>query len=73
MKQVQPGAYKVNDFDFNGPKTPLLGGGTKDRSYGIHRSRCTDFCANYADEERAITGQVRQAADRKKLQAQYDF
>jgi type VI secretion system secreted protein VgrG len=29
LKQVQPGAYKVNDFDFKRPKTSLLGGGTK--------------------------------------------
>src|SRR5437899_6833545 len=46
LKQLQPGAYKVNDFDFKRPKTPLLGGGTKDRNHANSTFEMYDFAAN---------------------------
>jgi len=72
MKQVQPGAYKVNDFDFKRPKTPLLGGGTKDRSYANSSFEMYDYSANYADEEAGDHGDKYGKLRIEELQAQHD-
>jgi type VI secretion system secreted protein VgrG len=73
MKQVQPGAYKVNDFDFKRPKTPLLGGGTKDRNHANSTFEMYDFAANYADEEAGDYGDRYGKVRIEELQAQHDL
>jgi type VI secretion system secreted protein VgrG len=73
MKQVQPGAYKVNDFDFKRPKTPLLGGGTKDRNHANSTFEMYDFAANYADEEAGDYGDRYGKLRIEELQAQHDL
>lgn len=73
MKQVQPGAFKVNDFDFKRPKTSLLGGGTKDRSHGNASFEIYDFAANYADEEAGDYGDKYGKLRVEELQAQHDI
>jgi type VI secretion system secreted protein VgrG len=72
MKQLQPGAYKVNDFDFKRPKTPLLGGGTKDRNHANSTFEMYDFSANYADEEPGDYGDRYGKLRIEELQAQHD-
>lgn len=72
MKQVQPGAFKVNDFDFKRPKTPLLGSGTKDRSHANSTFEIYDFAANYADEEAGDYGDRYGKLRIEELHAQYD-
>jgi type VI secretion system secreted protein VgrG len=72
MKQVQPGAFKVNDFDFKRPKTPLLGGGTVDRNYSNSSFEMYDYAANYADEEAGDYGDKYGKLRIEELQAQYD-
>jgi type VI secretion system secreted protein VgrG len=73
LKQVQPGAYKVNDFDFKRPKTPLLGGGTKDRNHANSTFEMYDFSANYADEEAGDYGDRYGKLRIEELQAQHDL
>lgn len=73
IKQVQPGAYKVNDFDFKRPKSPLLGGGTKDRSHSNSAFEIYDFAANYADEEAGDYGERYGKLRIEELQAQHEI
>ena len=73
LKQVQPGAYKVNDFDFKRPKTSLLGGGTKDRQHANSAFEIYDFAANYADEDPGDYGDAYGKLRIEELQAQHDI
>ena len=50
VRQVQPGTYKVNDFDFKRPKTNLLGSDTQQDQHANDAFEIYDFAANYADE-----------------------
>src|SRR3954466_2868575 len=56
MKQVQPGTYKVNDFDFKRPKTSLLGSDTQEKQHSNAGFEIYDFSANFADEEASDHG-----------------
>ncbi len=73
IKQVQPGTYKVNDFDFKRPQTSLLGSGTQDRQYSNSAFEIYDFSANYADEEAGDHGDSYGKLRIEELQAQYDL
>ncbi len=73
MKQVQPGTYKVNDFDFKRPNTSLLGSSTKDRQHANSAFEIYDFAANYADEEAGDHGDAYGKLRIEELHAQHDI
>jgi type VI secretion system secreted protein VgrG len=72
IKQVQPGTYKVNDFDFKRPKASLLGSGSKDRSHANSAFEIYDYSANFADEEPEDHGEFYGKVRIDELQAQHD-
>ena len=74
IKQIQPGTYKVNDFDFKRPKTPLLGSGTVDRGEESNSTfEIYDYAANFADEEPEDHGDFYGKVRVEELQAQHDI
>jgi type VI secretion system secreted protein VgrG len=73
VKQVQPGTYKVNDFDFKRPKTSLLGSSTQEDSHSNDAFEIYDFCANYADEDSGEHGDAYAKLRIEELKAQHDI
>jgi type VI secretion system secreted protein VgrG len=73
VKQVQPGTYKVNDFDFKRPQTSLLGSGTQDRQHANSAFEIYDNTANYVDEEAGDHGDAYGKLRIEELQAQHDL
>jgi type VI secretion system secreted protein VgrG len=73
IKQVQAGAYNVNDFDFKRPKASLLGGSTQERKHANSKFDIYDFAANFADEEPGDYGEAYAKLRIQELQAQHDI
>jgi len=73
LKQIQPGTYKVTDFDFKNPKTPPGGSGTTRRTHANSEFEIYDFAANFADEETKQLGDRYGKIRVEELQAQYDI
>jgi type VI secretion system secreted protein VgrG len=73
VKQVQPGTYKVNDFDFKRPKTSLLGTSTQENSHSNDAFEIYDFAANYADEDSSDHGDDYAKLRIEELKAQHDL
>jgi type VI secretion system secreted protein VgrG len=73
VKQVQPGTYKVNDFDFKRPMTSLLGSDTQERQHSNATFEIYDFAANFADEEPEDHGEAYAKLRVEELQAQHDI
>ena len=73
IKQVQPGTFKVNDFDFKRPLTSLLGSGTKNRQHANAAFEIYDNAANFADEEPGDYGDAYGKLRIEELQAQHDI
>ncbi|HZR18359.1 MAG TPA: type VI secretion system tip protein TssI/VgrG, partial [Verrucomicrobiae bacterium] len=73
VKQVQPGTYKVNDFDFKRPKTSLLGTDTQEDSHANDGFEIYDYAANYADEEAGDHGDAYAKLRIEELKAQHDL
>ncbi len=73
MKQVQPGTYKVNDFDFKRPQSSLLGSDTQDRQHPNSAFEIYDFAANYVDEQPEDHGDDYAKIRLEELQAQHDI
>jgi type VI secretion system secreted protein VgrG len=73
MKQVQPGTYKVNDFDFKRPKTSLLGSDTQEKQHSNAGFEIYDFSANFADEEASDHGDDYAKLRMEELQTQHDI
>jgi type VI secretion system secreted protein VgrG len=72
VKQVQSGAFKVNDFDFKRPKTDLLSAGTQDRQHANAGFEIYDGVANLVDEEPGDHGDFYAKVRIEELQAQHD-
>jgi len=72
IKQVQPGTFKVNDFDFKRPKTSLLGSDTQEKQHANAGFEMFDYAANYADEEPEDHGDAYAKLRIEELQAQHD-
>jgi type VI secretion system secreted protein VgrG len=72
VKQVQSGAFKVNDFDFKRPKTNLLSAGTQDRQHANATFEIDDGVANLVDEEPGDHGDFYAKVRIEELQAQHD-
>ena len=73
VKKVQPGTYKVNDFDFKRPKASLLGSDTQENQHGNAGFEMYDNAANYADEEAGDYGDGYAKLRIQELQAQHDI
>jgi type VI secretion system secreted protein VgrG len=73
MKQVQPGTYKVNDFDFKRPQTSLLGSDSQDRQHANSAFEIYDYSANYVDEQAEDHGDDYAKIRLEELQAQHDI
>jgi type VI secretion system secreted protein VgrG len=73
LKQVQPGTYKVNDFDFKRPKTSLLGSETQEKQHSNSGFEIYDFAANFADEEPEDHGEGYAKLRIEELVAQHDI
>jgi len=72
-KQVQPGTFKVNDFDFKRPTTNMLGGGTMARQHPNSEFEVYDWAANFADEDQGDYGERYGKLRVEELQAQHDL
>jgi type VI secretion system secreted protein VgrG len=73
MKQVQPGTYKVNDFDFKRPKTSLLGSDSQEKQHANAGFEMYDYMSKLADEEAGDYGESYAKLRIEELQAQYDL
>jgi type VI secretion system secreted protein VgrG len=73
IKQVQPGTYKVNDFDFKRPQTSLLGSDTQDRQHANSAFEIYDFAANFVDEQPEDHGDDYAKVRLEELQSQHDI
>ncbi len=73
VKRVQPGTYKVNDFDFKRPKASLLGSDTQENQHANAGFEIYDFAANYADEEAGDYGDGYAKLRIQEMQAQHDI
>jgi type VI secretion system secreted protein VgrG len=73
VRQVQPGTYKVTDFDFKRPNTSLLGSGTQERQHSNSAFEIYDNAANYADEEPGDHGDQYGKLRIEELQTQHDI
>lgn len=73
LKQVQPGTFKVNDFDFKRPNTSLLGTGTADRQHANATFEIYDNAAHYADEEAGDHADAYAKLRIEELSAQHDI
>lgn len=73
IKSVQPGTFKVNDFDFKRPKTSLLGSDTQENQHSNAGFEMYDNAANYADEEAGDHGDAYAKLRIQELQAQHDI
>jgi type VI secretion system secreted protein VgrG len=73
MKQIQPGSYKVNDYDFKRPSTSMLGGSTQDRKHPNSSFEIYDFPANFADEDSSDHGEDYAKLRIEEMQAQHDI
>jgi type VI secretion system secreted protein VgrG len=73
MKQVQPGTYRVNDFDFKRPKTSLLGSDTQEKQHSNAGFEIYDFAANFADEDSGDHGEAYAKVRIQELQTQHDI
>ena len=73
VKQVQPGTYKVNDFDFKRPNTSLLGTSTQEDSHANDAFEIYDYAANYVDEHAEDHGDDYAKLRIQELKAQHDL
>jgi len=73
VKQVQPGTYKVNDFDFKRPKSSLLGSSTQEDSHSNDAFEIYDYAANYSDEDSGDHGDAYAKLRIEELKAQHDI
>src|SRR5207244_2558567 len=73
LKQVQPGTYKVNDFDFKRPKTSLLGSKTQENQHANAGFEIYDYSANFVDEQPEDHGQGYAQLRIEELHAQHDI
>src|SRR6266849_1000576 len=73
VKHVQPGTYKVNDFDFKRPKTSLLGSNSQEKQHPNASFEIYDFAANFADEHPEDHGDDYAKVRMEELVAQHDI
>ena len=73
IKQVQPGTYKVNEFDFKRPKTSMLGSSTQEDSHANDGFEIYDFWTSYADEASGDHGDSYAKLRLEELKAQHDL
>ena len=73
IKQVQPGTYKVNDFDFKRPKTSLLGSDSQEKQHANAGFEIYDYMSKLADEEAGDYGEAYAKLRIEELQAQSDL
>jgi type VI secretion system secreted protein VgrG len=72
IKQVQPGTFKVNDFDFKKPKAGQLGTGSQTRSHANSEFEIYDYWARYVDEDEQEHGDAYGKVRIEEMQAQHD-